>query len=67
MEKISWTDGVRNEEVLRRVKEERSILHIIKAWKANWIGHILRIKCFPKNVTDRRAGKTRNKTEAATE
>jgi len=30
MEKISWTDGVRNEEILRRVKEEMNILHIIK-------------------------------------
>jgi hypothetical protein len=31
MEKISWTDHVRNEEVLLRVKEQ----------KANWIGNIL--------------------------
>jgi hypothetical protein len=30
MEKISWTDGVRNEEVLHRVKEERNIVHTIK-------------------------------------
>ena len=28
-------------EVLRRVKEERYILHTIKRRKANWIGHIL--------------------------
>ena len=27
MEKISWTDHVRNEEVLLRVKEQRNILH----------------------------------------
>jgi hypothetical protein len=27
---ISWTDPVRNEEVLQRVKEERNILHAIK-------------------------------------
>jgi hypothetical protein len=27
MEKISWTDHVRNEEVLNEVKEERDILH----------------------------------------
>jgi len=27
MEKISWTDNVRNEEVLLRVKEQRNILH----------------------------------------
>ncbi|GFG33678.1 hypothetical protein Cfor_11728 [Coptotermes formosanus] len=29
MEKISWTDRVRNEEVLHRVKEERNILKTI--------------------------------------
>jgi hypothetical protein len=41
MEKVSWTDDVRNEEVLLRVKEQRNILHEISKWKANWIGHIL--------------------------
>jgi hypothetical protein len=35
MLKISWTDRVRNEEVLQRVKEERNILKIIKRRKAN--------------------------------
>jgi hypothetical protein len=29
MEKISWTDHVRNEEVLLRVKEQKNILHEI--------------------------------------
>jgi len=33
MVKISWTDRVRNEEVLERVKEERNILRTIKGWK----------------------------------
>ena len=42
MEKVSWTDHVRNEGVLRRVKEQRNILHEISERKANWIGHILR-------------------------
>jgi hypothetical protein len=46
MEKISWTDRVRNEEVLHRVKEERTILHTVKRRKANWIGQILRINTF---------------------
>jgi len=41
MEKISWTDHVRNEEVLLRVKKQRNILHEITKRKANWIGHIL--------------------------
>jgi hypothetical protein len=35
MEKISWTDRVNNEVVLRRVKEERNILHTIRRRKAN--------------------------------
>jgi len=30
MEKINWTDPVRNEEMLQRVREERNILHTIK-------------------------------------
>jgi hypothetical protein len=42
MEKISWTDHVRDEEVLLRVKEQRNILHEMFKRKANWIGHILR-------------------------
>jgi len=41
MEKISWTEHVRNEEVLLGVKEQRNILHETSKWKANWIGHIL--------------------------
>jgi hypothetical protein len=52
MEKISWTDCVRNEEVLHRVKEERNILHTIKRRKANWIGHILRRNCLLKHVIE---------------
>jgi len=35
MEKISWTDHVRNEEVLLRVNEQRNILHEIIKRKAN--------------------------------
>jgi hypothetical protein len=46
MEKISWTDHVRNEEVFPGVKEQRNILHEISKRKANWIGHILRRNCF---------------------
>jgi hypothetical protein len=52
MEKISWTDRVRNEFVLHRVKEERNILHTTKRRKANWIGHILRRNCFLKHVIE---------------
>jgi hypothetical protein len=33
-EKISWTDHVRNEEVLKGLMEDRNILHKIKMKKA---------------------------------
>jgi len=46
MEKISWTDHMRNKDVLLGVKEQRNILHEISKWKANWIGHILRRNCL---------------------
>ena len=52
MEKISWTDHVRNKEVLLRVKEQRNILHEIRKWKANWIGHILRRNCLLQRVIE---------------
>jgi hypothetical protein len=39
IEKIRWTDYVRNEEVLLRGNEQRNILHEIRKRKANWIGH----------------------------
>ena len=45
MEKISWTDLVRTEEVLHRVSKEKNIIHKIKRRKANWIGHIQRWNC----------------------
>jgi hypothetical protein len=51
MDKISWTDNVRNEAVLLRVKEQRNILHEIHKRKANWIGHILRKNCLLQRVT----------------
>ena len=52
MEKISWTDRVRNEEVLLRVNEQRNILREIRKRKANWIGHILRRNCLLKQVIE---------------
>ena len=52
MEKISWTDHVRNEEVLLQVNEQRNILHAIRKRKADWIGHILRRNCLLKQVIE---------------
>ena len=69
MKKISWTDHVRNEKVLFRVKEQKNILHEIRKRNANWIGHILRRNCLLQRVTegkiqgkDRSDRKTRKKT-----
>ena len=52
MEKISWTDHVRNEEVLPGINEQRNILHEISKRKANWIGHILRRNCLVQRVIE---------------
>jgi ribosomal 50S subunit-associated protein YjgA (DUF615 family) len=52
MEKISWTDHVRNEDVLLRVKEQRNILHEIRKRRVNWIGHILRRNCLLQRVIE---------------
>jgi hypothetical protein len=73
MEIISWTERVRNEKVLLRVKEQRNILREIRKRKVNWIGHILRRNCLLQRVIegkiqegDRSDRKTRKKTEEAT-
>jgi len=52
MEKISWTDHVRNEEVLLTAKEQRNILREISKRKANWIGQSLRRKCLLQRVIE---------------
>jgi hypothetical protein len=52
MEKVSWTDHVRNEEVLLRVKEQRNILHEISKRKVNGISHILRRNCLLQRVIE---------------
>jgi hypothetical protein len=54
MEKISWNDRVRNEEVLQRVMRERHILQTVKRRKANWIRHILCRNCLLEHVIQRK-------------
>ena len=55
----SWTDRVRNEDVLYRVKD-RNIIHTrtIKRRKANSIGHIWRRNCLLKHVLEGRIERT---------
>jgi hypothetical protein len=57
MEKIRWSNHVRNEDVLLRVKEQRNILHEIRKRKAKWIVHILRRNCLLQRVTERKVQK----------
>ena len=42
LENISWEEKIRNEEVLRRVKENRCLMTTIYRRQKNWIGHTLR-------------------------
>ena len=61
MEKICWTDRVRNA-VLHRVKEERNILHTTKRRKATWIGllrHIIKEKIEGRIEVTIRRGRRR--------
>jgi hypothetical protein len=52
MEKISWTDGVRNEDVLQKVKVEWNILQTRKGGNSDWIGDILRANWLLKRVIE---------------
>jgi hypothetical protein len=62
MENINWTDCVRNEEILHRVKEDRNILHTVIRRKFNWIGLIWRRNCLLKHVIE---GKIEGRIEVA--
>jgi len=42
MEKISCTEHISNEELLKLVEEERSLLMTIRTRQRNWMGHIMR-------------------------
>jgi hypothetical protein len=54
MEKMSWTDHMRNEEVFYIVKEERNIPLTVTRRKANWIGHVLHRNCLLKHTLKER-------------
>ncbi|KAJ4438520.1 hypothetical protein ANN_14465 [Periplaneta americana] len=49
MERMKWTDGIRNEAVLERVGEERIMLKLIRKRKRNWLNHCLRRNCTGRN------------------
>jgi len=47
---------MRNEEVLRRVEEDRNILHTTKRIKANPTGYTLSSNCLLKHATEEKTG-----------
>jgi len=52
MENVSWTDHVRNEEVLTKNQGGEGCPEIIKRNKAYFIGHILYRNCLIKHVIE---------------
>jgi hypothetical protein len=58
LEKINWSDRVRTEEMLQRVKEQKTILPTVKIKKANWIGDILRRNCLLKHFIEGKIKRT---------
>jgi hypothetical protein len=68
LKNISWTDRVRNEEVLHRVMGEGNFPQTIPRKNVKWIGHIWRRTCLLKSCywrkargKDIRGGKARKK------
>jgi hypothetical protein len=60
VEKISWTERAKNEEMFHVAKEDRNILLTIRRGQANWICHILRGTSLLKHVIEGRvSGKSR--------
>jgi hypothetical protein len=51
MEKISWTDHVRNEEVLQSQGEKEYPIYS-KRKKGNWIGHVVCSNCDVKHISE---------------
>jgi len=51
MEKISWTDHVRNEDFYKESKK-RNCLQTIKRKKPKWIDHVLRRNCLQNHFVE---------------
>ena len=52
MERVKWTDKIRNAVVLERVGEERIMLELIKKRKRNWLCDWLRRNCLLKDALE---------------
>ena len=52
MERVKWTDKIKNSVVLERVGEGRIMLELIRKRKRNWLGHWLRRNCLLKDALE---------------
>ena len=50
--KRKWADGITNDEVFQRAKEERLLLKILKNIHHSWIGHTVRHNEFVVNILE---------------
>ena len=52
MERVKWTDKIKNAVVLERLGEGRIMLELIKKRKRNWLDHWLRRNCLLKDALE---------------
>ena len=52
MERLKWTDKIKNAIVLERVGEGRITLELMRKSKRNWLGHWLRRNCLQKDALE---------------
>ncbi|KAJ4436368.1 hypothetical protein ANN_19000 [Periplaneta americana] len=52
MERVKWTERVRNEAVLERVDKERIMLKLMRTRKRNWLSHWMRRNCLLKDALE---------------
>ena len=52
MERVKWTDKIKNAVVLERVGDGRIMLELIRKRKRNWLGHWLRRNCLLKDALE---------------
>jgi len=57
MEKVSWVDKKKNQEILDTIGEKRSLLETVIKRKKNWIGHAVRDGSLQQVLEGRMEGK----------
>src|SRR3989442_10649771 len=52
LEKISWREKIRNDELFAMVMEERCLIRTIRQRQKNWIGHVFRGEGLLRHVLE---------------